>query len=50
MEIRATRSFSGLVTMCAGEVRTVGEELAADLIRAGYAEPVKERPKRAKEG
>ena len=44
MKIRTLCSFVGKVCMTKGEVRTVGDELAADLIRAGYAAPAEERP------
>jgi len=37
MKIKATKSFSGLVTMRAGEERNVRDGIANDLIRAGYA-------------
>lgn len=45
MDIRATCSFSGKVSMYAGEVRAVSDELAADLIQAGYAEESKPQKK-----
>lgn len=47
MLIKAKVSFAGLVTMSKGETREVSEEVAADLLRAGYAVEVKS-PKLAK--
>lgn len=41
MLIKAKISFAGLVTMSKGETREVCEEVAADLLRAGYASEVK---------
>lgn len=41
MLIKAKVSFAGLVTMSKGETRDVNEEVAADLLRAGYASEVK---------
>ena len=41
MLIKAKLSFAGLVTMSKGETREVCEEVAADLLRAGYAAEVK---------
>lgn len=41
MLIKAKVSFAGLVTMSKGETREVCEEVAADLLRAGYAAEVK---------
>ena len=41
MLIKAKVSFAGLVTMSKGETREVCEEVAADLLRAGYASEVK---------
>jgi len=38
MLIKALRSFGGVVSMAAGEVKDVAEEIAKDLIRAGHAE------------
>lgn len=40
-EIKAIVPFAGVVSMAAGEVREVGNEIAADLINAGYAEEIK---------
>lgn len=40
-EIKATVPFAGVVSMAAGEIREVSNEIAADLIAAGYAEEVK---------
>lgn len=41
MLIKAKVSFAGIVTMSVGETRDVNEEVAADLLRAGYAVAVK---------
>lgn len=41
MLIKAKISFAGIETMAAGETREVSEEVAADLLRAGYAVEVK---------
>ena len=41
MLLKAKISFAGLVTMSKGETRDVCEEVAADLLRAGYAVEVK---------
>lgn len=46
MAYRALRSFSGLVTMVKGEVRDIAdEEIAKDLIRAGYIVDLSEKQK-----
>jgi len=37
MRIKALRGFSGKVAMAPGEERDVRDEIAADLIKAGYA-------------
>ena len=37
MKIRALKSFAGLVAMVRDEERNVRDEIAADLIKAGYA-------------
>ena len=37
MKIRATKSFTGKVTMMQDEVRNVREEIAIDLVSSGYA-------------
>lgn len=44
MKIRALCSFVGKVCMTKGEVRTVGDELAADFIQAGYAAQAEDKP------
>lgn len=41
--VRALMSFAGAVSMIPGETRAVSDELAADLIQAGYAQLVKEK-------
>lgn len=41
MLVKAKISFAGTETMAAGETREVSEEVAADLLRAGYAVEVK---------
>ena len=38
MKIKALRGFSGMVTMTKDEERDVRDEIALDLINAGYAE------------
>lgn len=38
--------FAGTISMAKGEVREVSDEVAADLIQAGYVE--KEKPPKAK--
>ncbi len=49
MAYRALKSFSGLVTMVKGEVRDIAdEEIAKDLIRAGYVVDLSEKQKAAK--
>lgn len=40
LKIKALVSFAGKVTMAPGEIREVPNEIAEDLIRAGYAEKV----------
>ena len=39
MKVRATISFSGLISMYAGEVREVEDSILNDLMRAGYVVP-----------
>lgn len=44
MKIKALTSFSGALTMTAGEIREYGnEEILNDLLRAGYIEEVRPR-------
>lgn len=45
-KIRATTPFAGLVSMAAGEIREVSDDLATDLIQAGYAEEAKAERKK----
>lgn len=40
-KIKALISFTGAVTMAVGETANVADEVAADLLRAGFAELVK---------
>jgi len=40
MHIKALKNFSGLITMSEGEERNVRDEIAEDLIHAGYAERI----------
>lgn len=48
MMYKALVGFSGKITMSKGEVMDIKDkELAVDLIRAGYIEPV-EKPKKEK--
>ncbi|MBD5089508.1 MAG: hypothetical protein HDT30_12005 [Clostridiales bacterium] len=42
-EIKATVPFAGVVSMAAGEIREVSNDIAADLIATGYAEEVKRK-------
>lgn len=42
MKIEALRSFSGLITMAAGEVREYNDDFVVnDLLQAGYVKEVK---------
>lgn len=46
-KIKCLITFAGAtVTMAAGEEREVSDDVAAELIRAGYAEPVKATKKK----
>lgn len=45
---KALVSFSGVVSMAAGEVRDIDPSVAADLLKAGYIEEVKEVKERKK--
>lgn len=48
MKIKALCSFVGAVCMAKNEVMEVSDELASDLISAGYAEDLDaEKPKKA---
>lgn len=48
MKIKALCSFVGAVCMVKNEVMEVSEELASDLVSAGYAEVIgAEKPKKA---
>lgn len=48
MKVKAITSFSGVVSMSAGEVREISDlPLATDLIRAGYAVDLDEAKKAA---
>lgn len=38
MKIKALVSFAGAVSMRLGEIKEIGDDTAADLISAGYAE------------
>lgn len=42
MKIKALKSFSGLITMTAGEERNVRDVIAKDLINAKYAKNLDE--------
>lgn len=49
MAYRATKSFSGLVSMVKGEVRELEDEkIVNDLIKSGYIEDLSEKQKAAK--
>ena len=39
--VKAVVSFAGMVSMAAGETREVSNDIAADLITAGYVKEVK---------
>ena len=42
MEYKAKVNFSGIkVSMCVGEVKTIADDIAKDLLRAGYIEEIK---------
>ena len=43
MKIKALRSFSGKIAMAQDEVRDVRDEIAAGLIKVGYAVAMEER-------
>lgn len=44
---KALKSFSGAISMHEGETREIDNaELVADLLKAGYIEEVKPKPKR----
>lgn len=50
MVYRATRSFTGKITMIKGEVREINDpDLEKDLTRCGYAVPVETPKKKAVE-
>jgi len=48
MAYRALISFTGKVNMVKGEVRDLAEDLAKDLIKAGYIADLSEKQKVAK--
>ena len=49
MAYRATKSFSGLVSMVKGEVRELEDEgIVKDLLKSGYIEDLSEKQKAAK--
>lgn len=49
MAYRATKSFTGLVSMVKGEVRELeDEEIVKDLLKSGYIEDLSEKQKAAK--
>lgn len=49
MKYKATISFSGLINMAEGEVREISDQnLAKDLLNAGYIVPVEEEKKAVK--
>lgn len=43
-KIKALTSFGGIVSLRIGEEREVTDEVAKDLIKAGYAEEIKKAP------
>lgn len=51
MRYRALVSFSGLITMQKGEVKAIEDKaLVADLLHAGYIEPIEKEKKSSKKG
>ena len=51
MKVKAKVNFSGnKVSMCVGEIKEVADDIAKDLLRAGYIEEIKpaEKAKAAK--
>lgn len=51
MKVKALKSFSGAVSMCAGEVRDIRTQaILDDLTAAGYIEPVAPRRSAKDEG
>lgn len=51
MKYKALESFSGLVTGYKGEIITISnEEIAKDLLKANYIEPVKQATKKSSKG
>ena len=49
MAYRATKSFTGLVSMVKGEVRELEDEgIVKDLLKSGYIEDLSEKQKAAK--
>lgn len=49
MAYRATKSFSGLVSMVKGEVRELEDEkIVKDLLKSGYIEDLSEKQRAAK--
>lgn len=49
MKVKALVSFSGIITMSAGEVGEISEkEVLNDLLKAGYVEEVKAEKKAVK--
>lgn len=50
MVYRATRSFTGRITMIKGEVREISDpEVEKDIVRCGYAVPVETAKKKTVE-
>lgn len=41
MRVKATTGFSGHFSMARGEVRDVSDDMAEDLLRAGYVQKIK---------
>lgn len=51
MKVKALKSFSGAISMYAGEVRDIQTQaILDDLIEAGYIEPVAQRRSAKNEG
>lgn len=49
MKCKAVKNFVGKVNMVVGEVREIENEIATDLIRAGYVVNLEEKKKKAEE-
>ena len=50
VKVKAVIGFAGAVSMAAGEVRDIPEDVAAPLLKCGYLEAVEATPAPANEG